>query len=84
MMDALNAGKVEGLFMDRLSGYHYFSLEEHSHHNLITSEHVPLKASLGIVMSSKEEHHNLTDCMLFAKASILQEGNAMAFFYKVS
>ena len=84
MMNALDADEVEGLFMDRLSGYHYFSLEEHSHHNLITSEHVHVKASVGLVMSSKQEHQTLTDCLLFFKSPILQEGNALASSHKVS
>ena len=83
MMDALEADEVSGIFVERTSGYYYRTQDRNMSRSLVTSQHVPLTASLGLAITSDEAYINMTDCLSYMKNYIRQEILTLTSVYKV-
>ena len=73
MIKALEANHVGGIFVDRLTGYHYLAQDRYLNLSVVTSEHISHTATVGLVATSKQQHFNITSCLTYLSNFIRDE-----------
>ena len=81
-MEALESKKVSGMLVDRYTGYYHLTHKSrYTNMSLLTSDHIPFKASLGLVIPKEREY--LVGCLSVFKNEIRKSAQAITSTYKV-
>ena len=81
-MEALESKKVSGILVDRYTGYYHLTHKSrYTNMSLLTSDHIPFKASLGLVIPKEREY--LVGCLSVLKNEIRKSAQAITSTYKV-